>query len=132
VTTARKGDLNSCLDGIRVLLVEDTWHVAKALKTAIQQFGMHVSGPAATTADARRLLLSESPTIAVVDINLKRETACGLVDELYDRGVAVVVVSGYAEPPVPPSKVVAFLQKPFNANELLSALHTAVAKCRLH
>ena len=41
------------LRGVHVLVVEDTWHVAKALKTLLESLGMHVAGPAATTADAR-------------------------------------------------------------------------------
>src|SRR5262245_39386816 len=51
----RKSDL-SLLKGVHVLVVEDTWHVAKALKSTLEQVGMHVSGPAATTADAKRLV----------------------------------------------------------------------------
>ena len=81
------------LEGVRVLVVEDTWHVAKALKAALEQVGMDVSGPAATTAEARRLIAEHMPRLAVVDVNLKREMASGLIEELHDQGVSVVVVS---------------------------------------
>src|SRR2546426_11207776 len=101
------------LAGIRVLVVEDAWHVAKALKTALEQVGMDVAGPAATTADARRLIGERMPRVAVVDVNLKREMACGLIEELHDQGVSVVVVSGYAVPPISADKAAAILQKPF-------------------
>jgi hypothetical protein len=40
------------LKGVRVLIVEDAWQVAKALKSTLEQMGMHVLGPAATTAQA--------------------------------------------------------------------------------
>jgi hypothetical protein len=33
-------------------------------------------------------------TGSIVDINLKGETACGLIDRLNDRGVRVVIISG--------------------------------------
>jgi hypothetical protein len=46
--------------------------------------------------------------------------------------VRVVVVSGYAVPPVSAQKVAAILQKPFSAAELLTALHSVVGKNRLH
>ena len=36
------------------------------------------------------------PDVAVVDVNLKGEMAYGLIDLLHDRGVRVIVVSGYA------------------------------------
>ena len=126
-----KFDLSN-LKGVHVLVVEDTWHVAKALKAALEQVGMRVSGPAATTADAKRLVAAQVPAVAVVDVNLKREMACGLIDDLHEQGVRVVVVSGYAVPPVSVDKVAAILQKPFSATELLTALQAVVGKSRLH
>jgi DNA-binding response OmpR family regulator len=122
----------SLLKGVHVLVVEDTWHVAKALKSALEQVGMHVSGPAATTAEAKRLVAAHLPAVAVVDVNLKREMACGLIDDLHQQGVRVVVVSGYAVPPVSAERVAAILQKPFSATELLTALRTVVGKNHLH
>ena len=122
----------SLLKGVHVLVVEDTWHVAKALKSALELVGMRVSGPAATTADAKRLVAAQVPAVAVVDVNLKREMACGLIDDLHEQGVRVVVVSGYAVPPVSVDKVAAILQKPFSATELLTALQAVVGKARLH
>jgi DNA-binding response OmpR family regulator len=122
----------SNLKGVHVLVVEDTWHVAKALKSALEQLGMHVSGPAATTAEAKRLVAAHMPAVAVVDVNLKREMACGLIDDLHGQGVRVVVVSGYAVPTVSADKVAAILQKPFSSTELLTALHAVVGKSRLH
>ena len=122
----------SSLTGVSVLVVEDTWHVAKALGSALEQFGMEVSGPTATTAEARRLIAEQMPRLAVVDVNLKGELACGLVEELHDQGVSVVVVSGYALPPVSVDKTAAFLQKPFSGTELLTALRRVVAQTRIH
>ena len=123
---------HSSLEGVRVLVVEDTWHVAKALKSALEQFGMNVSGPAATTAEARRLIAEHMPRVAVVDVNLKREMASGLIEELHDQGVAVVVVSGYAVPPISADKAAIILQKPFSGSELLAALRRVVAQARIH
>ena len=82
----------SGLRGVRVLVVEDTWLVAKALKTALEGLGMVVAGPASNTADADRLVAEETPDLAVVDVNLKGEMAYGLIDRMHDRGVRVVVV----------------------------------------
>jgi DNA-binding response OmpR family regulator len=111
------------LKGVRVLVVEDSWHVANAMKSALEQVGMDVSGPAATVAEARRLVSEDMPSVAVVDVNLSGEMTCGLIGELHNRGVRVIVVSGYAAPPVPADKVAAILQKPFSGSELLAALH---------
>ena len=51
----REQDL-SVLNGVPVLVVEDAWHVARAMKSALGQLGMIVIGPTATTAEARRLM----------------------------------------------------------------------------
>jgi DNA-binding response OmpR family regulator len=112
---------------VRVLVVEDHWHVANALKSFLEGKGMKVSGPAPTTADAQRLVTEQKPDLAVVDIHLKLETAYALIQQLDDQGVRVVVLSGYAVLPALTKKVVAVLQKPFNGAELLGALRRALS-----
>jgi DNA-binding response OmpR family regulator len=115
------------LKGVRVLVVEDHWHVANALRSFLEAEGMKVSGPVATTADAQRLATEQKPDLAVVDIHLKLETAYVLIHQLDDLGVRVVVLSGYAVLPELTEKVVAVLQKPFNAPGLLGALRHALS-----
>ena len=111
------------LKGVRVLVVEDAWHVAKALKSALSEVGMDVAGPTSTLADAERLATEQKPEVALVDLNLKGEMAYGLIDLLHDRGVRVIVVSGYAALPKSTHKADAILQKPFSVAVLLAALH---------
>jgi DNA-binding response OmpR family regulator len=110
---------------VRVLVVEDQWHVANALRSLLEIEGMEVSGPVGKTADAHRLADEHKPELAVVDINLNGEMAYSLVDDLHDRGVRVVVISGYAVLPRLSAKVAAVLQKPFNGPALLAALGRA-------
>ena len=69
------------LKGLRVLVVEDTWQVGKALKSALEGMGMVVAGPVATVADAELLLADRFPDLAVVDINLKGEFSYDLIDQ---------------------------------------------------
>jgi DNA-binding response OmpR family regulator len=109
------------LSGACVLVVEDQWHVASALKSLLEAEGMEVSGPAATTADAHRLVSEQKPDLAVVDMNLKGEMAYDLIDRLHDQGVRSVVISGYAALPRVSGKV-AVLHKPFNGRDLLEAM----------
>src|SRR5215813_2838145 len=125
----RAADL-AVFKGVGVLVVEDAWHVAKALKSTLERLGMRVSGPTATTAEARRLVAADKPQLALVDVNLKNEMACDLIDELHAQGVHVVVVSGYAIPPVAIERAVAFMQKPFSGKEFLTTLRAVVN--RLH
>jgi DNA-binding response OmpR family regulator len=118
----------SGLSGVSVLIVEDSWQVAKAMGSALEQLGMHVIGPAATTADARRLVAGQKPKLALVDVNLKKELATDLIEELHGQGVLVIVVSGYAAPPMPAEMVAAYVQKPFGEADLITVLCATVSQ----
>jgi CheY-like chemotaxis protein len=118
------------LKGVPVLIVEDSWHVAKAMRSALEVLGMGIIGPTATTGEARRLVAEQKPMLALVDLNLKKEMAYGLVEELHRQDILVIVVSGYAVPEMPADMVAAFVQKPFSEADLITALRTTAA--RLH
>jgi DNA-binding NtrC family response regulator len=115
------------LKGVRVLIVEDTWHTATAMKAALERVEMVVIGPTATTSDARRLIATHKPSLALIDVNLKGEMAGGLIEELHAQGIPVIVASGYAVPAVAKEKVVRFLQKPFSGGQLIEAIRAAVS-----
>ena len=115
------------LKGVCVLIVEDAWQVAKALKSVLEQMGMHVVGPTATTAQARDLAAAQRPKLAIVDINLKHETSYDLIDELHEQGVRIIVISGDAEPTVSRNSVTAILQKPFSGSDLITMMKSVVA-----
>jgi len=116
------------LSGLRVLLVEDSWHVGVALRRLLQVWGADVVGPAATTADAERLISEHVPDVALIDVNLRGgELAYGMIDSLHDRGIRVVVISGYADVSPAQGKAAAFLQKPVNEAQLLAVLRPMTA-----
>jgi two-component system, response regulator PdtaR len=121
---------DSELAGVRVLIVEDTWHVAKALKGLLEGLGMQVIGPAATVAEAEEHAAARMPELALIDINLKGEMAYGLIDHLHDGGIPIIVVSGYAVLGSLNEKAAAILQKPYKAPELIAALHGVVGSTR--
>jgi DNA-binding NtrC family response regulator len=114
------------LRGVRVLVVEDGWQVADALRVSLENMGMIVSGTAATAAEARRLAGEHRPELAIVDVNLKGQMAYTLMDWLHHRGIGVIVISGYADLPASLAKFAAILQKPFTAAALRTALHRAL------
>jgi DNA-binding response OmpR family regulator len=110
----------SCLAGKRVLVVEDTWVVAEALQSLLEETGLVVSGPSATVADAERLVSEQTPQLAVVDLKLRGEMAFDLIDCLHDRGVSVVVLTGLVS--TLPTKAAAIVQKPFSEAALIETL----------
>ena len=112
----------STLKGVRVLVVEDSWQVASTMKSALEEVGMVVAKPAATLAAAKPLIANHIFDVAVVDINLKGEMSYDLIVRLSDRGVRVVVVSGYVTPGASIPSAAAVLQKPLSTVELIATL----------
>jgi DNA-binding response OmpR family regulator len=119
------------LKNMSVIIIEDVWQVANALQSTLQKLGMRVIGPTATTAEARRLVSMQKPQLALVDINLKNESASEIIDELNGQGVPIIVVSGYAAPPIDMKKAAAFVQKPFSGKELIATMCDIVGRLGL-
>ena len=67
------------LRGLEILLVEDSQSVADALKQHLEFLGAIVTGPAATTAEAAKLMTERLPQVALVDFHLRGEDSSGLI-----------------------------------------------------
>lgn len=59
----------SRLRGLRVLIIEDSWYIAKAVQSLLEEVEMVIAGATATATDAERLA-RERPKVAVVDVKL--------------------------------------------------------------
>jgi CheY-like chemotaxis protein len=116
-----EGDVAPFLHCLRVMVVEDTWVVASAVRAILEENGLVVLGPAATIAAADHLLSEQTPDLALVDIKLKGELAFGMIDPLHKAGTAVVVMTGYSVLD-PIAEASAILEKPFCEAELLTTL----------
>jgi CheY-like chemotaxis protein len=117
------------LKGLRILLVEDAWHVGETLKDALQSLGAEVAGPAATVADAERLLSERAPDVALVDVHLRGgELADGLIDRLNGQDVGVIVIYSCEVLPALATKVAGLLRKPFTSPQLRATLQPVIAQ----
>ena len=88
-----------------------------------------MSGPAATIADAKRLIADRKPDVAIIDINLRDgEQANPLLDRLQEQDIPVIVITGYTSVSLPPGKVEAILQKPVSVEQFLAILRPIVAR----
>ena len=113
----------SDLGGLRVLVVENSWHVSTGLRALLEAWGATVDGPVATTADAMRLVFERTPDVAIVDINLRDgELSYELIDWLQDRGIRIVVLTGYADVSLQKGKAAVVLQKPAREEALIASL----------
>src|SRR5262249_39109309 len=105
------------------LLVEDSWQLGMAVKRLLAALGAEVLGPVATAADAERIVSEHTPDVALVDFNLRGgERASALIERLHDRGIRIVVTTGYAEIRLARGMVAAVLQKPVGEAMLIASL----------
>jgi DNA-binding response OmpR family regulator len=117
------------LKGVHILLVEDSWQLGNAMKRLLRFLGADVAGPAATIADAERLVTEHTPDVAIIDINLRDgERSNGLIDSLHEQRIPVVIVTGYTAVSLPPGKAEAVLQKPVSVETLLAILRLIIAR----
>ncbi len=83
------------LKGKRVLIVEDLALVAQELAEGLEEAGLTVVGPAARLEEAIRTALAEPVDAAVLDVNLADEYVWPLATLLRQRGVPVILATGY-------------------------------------
>jgi DNA-binding response OmpR family regulator len=117
------------LRGLDILLVEDSPDIGELLKTILEQEGATVAGPAASAAEAEKLMAARPPHAALVDFHLRGDNAYGLITQLREQGIPVIVISGSIEFPAPISlEGVMMLEKPFSEAQLLGCLRSLMMK----
>ena len=78
-----------------ILLVEDDFLIAMAMQDALEAVGYEVIGPAATIAEALRLVETRRPNLALVDITLRGgDSGVDLCRALRRRDVPCLFVTG--------------------------------------
>ena len=84
-------------------------------------------GPAASTAEAERLLSEHAPDVALVDFHLRGgEMSYGLIARLNEQGVPVIMIS--ESPSGLPVEAAIILEKPFSEAQLLASLRPLIAR----
>lgn len=111
------------LSGRRILVVEDEALVAMLVEDALLDAGATVLGPVASVQEALVLLETETPDVAVLDLNLAGEVSTPVADVLAARGIPFVVATGYGADGLPPGHANApVLAKPYDPDDLTRAL----------
>ena len=111
------------LSGMRVLVAEDDWFIADALRWAFEKAGAEVVGLAATVTDAEQIVATSTIDAAVMDITLQQKgSAAPLAERLAKRGTKVVIISAKECEPALAALVHAVLLKPFDMKDLIATL----------
>ncbi len=123
-----------CLQGHRVLVVEDEELISMMLVDVLEEFGATTLGPAVTVADALTLLAQGGATLALLDLSLKGESAYPVADRLVEAGVPFAFLTGYGLGHLEPRYAGApLVTKPFGPAQLeetLMRLVGASSGCR--
>jgi DNA-binding response OmpR family regulator len=83
------------LEGVRILLVEDEYFIAMELAATVAELGVEVVGPVGRLEPARELARTERLEGAVLDIDLGGQPSFPLAEELMERGVRLIFVTGF-------------------------------------
>ena len=114
------------LAGLRVLIVEDEVLVAMLMEEYLLELGCNVMGIAADLDDALEKAHSVELDAAVVDVNLAGRSSYQVGQVLRDRGVWVIMATGYGAGSLPPEfQGTPLLSKPFHQEQLADALQLA-------
>ena len=107
----------------RVLVVEDDALLALDIVRLLEDAGLEVVGPATSVAKALRLIGDHGCDVAVLDVNLGKETSEPIACELQARGTPFVVLSGYSSEQHPPGlRGAPVLSKPARPSNLVATL----------
>ena len=106
----------------RILLVEDDCDIASILVDEIAEFGCSVVGPASTVAEATAIASTSALDAALLDVELRLDSALPVAQILSDRHIPFAFMTG-DEIPEGNFGNVPRLIKPFTLAELRDALH---------
>lgn len=112
------------LKGIRVLIVEDNYVVADALKYLIDGYEGSVVAIVPTVGRAIEALMAGDVDIAVLDINLHGTSVVPVTEHLRAGGVPFVFLTGYGEADILPEHLRdrPRLDKPVDAERLVRVM----------
>lgn len=112
----------------RVLVVEDEAIVAIDIADQLTQAGFVVVGPASSVAKALKLIEEVGCDVALLDVNLRDETAEPVARELRSRRTPFLFLSAVSRDHLPSDfSEEVLLAKPASAAVIVAALQSSIA-----
>ena len=118
--------------GPSILIVEDQLLIAMDLEGQLEEAQLAVFGIASSVRQAMDLIDASRPDLAVLDVNLGRETSLPVAARLRGLGVPFVFATGYGEAGTVPAEYadVPVVRKPYDRAAIVEALLQAGARSR--
>jgi DNA-binding response OmpR family regulator len=114
---------------VRVLVVEDEAIVAIDIAEQLTDAGFVVVGPAPSVAKALKLIVEVRCDVAILDVNLRDETAEAVARELRSRRTPFLFMSAVSRDHLPSGfKEEVLLSKPARSEVLVAALQSLVGR----
>jgi DNA-binding NtrC family response regulator len=113
----------------RVLIIEDEMMVAMMIEDVLTDNGFVISALATDIDQAMGLIRAGNFDAAVLDLNLGGAQTFPLADELMKRAQPFIFSTGYGAAGVGPAyQSISVVQKPFEEQDLVTALNEAMAE----
>src|SRR5437764_1743894 len=117
---------------LRVLIAEDETIIRLDLRQLLEQNGFVVCGEARDGLEAVDLARTAKPDVALFDIKMPKLDGVEAARRVYaERPLPIVMLTAYADPELVVraigAGVFAYVAKPFEARDVLPAIHAAAA-----
>src|ERR1700750_96152 len=87
--------------GTRILLIEDEYYIADDVRRILVAAGAEIVGPVGTLEAAEGAVQSEQFDCALVDLNLRGESATLLAERMSALDLPLAIATRYGSPAVP-------------------------------
>ncbi len=113
----------SCLNGLRIVVVEDETLIAMTIEDVLIDIGANVVAVTGTVGDALRAINELQPDAVTLDGNLDGELSGAVAKQLQESGIRHLLVTGYVERSLADPYLAAAprLNKPFTPASLQQA-----------
>jgi DNA-binding response OmpR family regulator len=113
--------------GLKVLVVEDEGIIAMLLEDMLSELGHDMVGSAGNIEDARAQAAEREFDLAILDVNLGRESSYPLAEDFNARGIPFILSTGYGRLGAEWGEGVV-LQKPFEVKALSAAIQESMRR----
>ncbi len=122
--------MTGSLADARILIVEDNFVVADALRYLIEGYGGVVSATAPTLPRAFAALGAAPVDIAILDVNLNGTSVVPFAEHLHAQGVPFIFLTGYGDEELLPERLRSYprFSKPVDAEPFVRTLHELAAR----
>jgi len=123
---------------IRIVIVDDSSFSIAFIKDILEQNGFDVVGEAGTLEEVKSVVKEKKPTLVTMDMTLPGTDGleCTRAIHEIDRDIKVIVVSSMMDEEIlkeaKENRVSAYVQKPVDADELITAINRVMATDELY